>query len=90
MPTATWKLQDAKARFSEVVRRAKSEGPQHVTVHGRDTVVIMSSEEFVGLNGARAEKRTGAALVEALSQLRGLQVERESVLSPVRPDVTFE
>jgi hypothetical protein len=31
-----WLLQDAKARFSELVRKVRSEGPQHVTVHGRD------------------------------------------------------
>ncbi len=30
-----WQLQDAKAHFSEVVRRAQNSGPQHVTVHGR-------------------------------------------------------
>jgi len=41
-----WKLQDAKARFSEVVRRAQSEGPQRVTVRGRDAVVVISAEEF--------------------------------------------
>jgi prevent-host-death family protein len=34
-------LQDAKARFSELVRRVRSEGPQQVTVHGRDEVVII-------------------------------------------------
>jgi prevent-host-death family protein len=39
-------LQDAKARFSELVRRVRSEGPQHVTVHGRDAVVVISAEEF--------------------------------------------
>jgi len=36
-----WLLQDAKARFSELVRKVRSEGPQHVTVHGRDEVVII-------------------------------------------------
>jgi len=41
-----WKLEDAKARFSEVVRRARSEGPQRVTVRGRDAVVVISAEEF--------------------------------------------
>ncbi|MGZ9115857.1 MAG: type II toxin-antitoxin system Phd/YefM family antitoxin, partial [Methylocystis sp.] len=41
-----WVLQDAKARFSELVRRVRSEGPQHVTVHGRDAVVVVSAEEF--------------------------------------------
>lgn len=41
-----WKLEDAKARFSEVVRNARSEGPQRVSVRGRDAVVIVSAEEF--------------------------------------------
>ena len=41
-----WPLQDAKARFSELVRRVRSEGPQHVTVHGREEVVVISSEDF--------------------------------------------
>jgi len=44
-------LQDAKARFSELVRRVRSEGPQHVTVHGRDEVVVISAEEFRRLKG---------------------------------------
>lgn len=33
---ADWKLEDAKARFSEVVRRARSEGPQRVSVRGKE------------------------------------------------------
>ena len=41
-----WKLEDAKARFSEVVRRAKSEGPQRVSVRGRDAVVVVAVDEF--------------------------------------------
>jgi antitoxin Phd len=41
-----WKLEDAKARFSEVVRLARSEGPQRVSVRGRDAVVVMSVEEL--------------------------------------------
>jgi antitoxin Phd len=45
-PAGGWKLEDAKARFSEVVRRARSEGPQRVTVHGRDAVVVISVEEL--------------------------------------------
>jgi antitoxin Phd len=42
----SWKLEDAKARFSEVVRRAQSEGPQRVTVRGKDAVVVISAEEL--------------------------------------------
>ncbi len=41
-----WRLEDAKARFSEVVRRARSEGPQRVTVRGRDAVVVIAADEF--------------------------------------------
>ncbi|WP_442578624.1 type II toxin-antitoxin system prevent-host-death family antitoxin [Mesorhizobium sp. ASY16-5R] len=57
-----WALQDAKARFSELVRLAHSEGPQHVTVHGRQEVVVIAAEEFYRLKGAP----TGAALIAAM------------------------
>jgi prevent-host-death family protein len=42
----TWLLQDAKARFSEVVNLCLKEGPQTVTRHGRNTVVVVSFEEY--------------------------------------------
>jgi len=41
-----WQLQEAKARFSELVRRAKSQGPQDITLHGRRVAVLLSGEEF--------------------------------------------
>jgi len=44
--SAAWKLEDAKARFSEVVRRARTEGPQHVTVRGQEAVVVIAVEEL--------------------------------------------
>ena len=43
-----WKVQDAKARFSEVVDRALHDGPQVVTRHGENTVVIVAYREFIG------------------------------------------
>jgi prevent-host-death family protein len=55
-----WPLQDAKARFSELVRRAHSDGPQRVTLHGRDAVVVVDAEEFDRMQGAR----TGELLIE--------------------------
>jgi len=57
-----WLLQDAKARFSELVRKVRSEGPQHVTVHGRDEVVVIAAEEFRRLKG----DPSGKALIEAM------------------------
>jgi len=44
----SWKLQDAKARFSEVVERALRDGPQIVTRHGERAVVIVAYRDFVG------------------------------------------
>jgi len=41
-----WKLEDAKAKFSEVVRRAHAEGPQRVTCRGKDSVVVIAVEEL--------------------------------------------
>lgn len=77
-----WVLQDAKARFSELVRRVRSEGPQHVTVHGRDAVVVVSAEEYRRLEGGR----TGAALIAAMqaSPSRDMELEPRRDAMPVR------
>ena len=77
-----WALQDAKARFSELVRLARSEGPQHVTVHGRDEVVVVAADEFRRLLG----ERTGRALIDALqaSPCRDLDIEPRRARMRVR------
>ena len=72
----TWKLEDAKAKFSEVVRRARDEGPQRVTYRGRDAVVVIAVDEFKSLLPAEATRQS---LVEFLrsTALGGLDVRRE-------------
>ena len=77
-----WLLQDAKARFSELVRKVRSEGPQHVTVHGRDEVVVIAAEEFRRLKGSA----TGQALIEAMqaSPHRNIDIEPKRGPMPVR------
>jgi len=77
-----WLLQDAKARFSELVRRVRSEGPQHVTVHGRDEVVVVSAEEFHQLKG----DRSGDAFIAAMqaSPYRDIDIEPQRTPMPVR------
>jgi prevent-host-death family protein len=50
----TWQLQDAKNRFSEVVDRALTEGPQTVTRRGREAVVVVSVDDYRRLTGARS------------------------------------
>jgi antitoxin Phd len=42
----TWKLQDAKARFSQIVEDALKIGPQYVTRRGKKAVVVISTDEF--------------------------------------------
>ena len=49
-----WQLQEAKARLSEVVRRAVDEGPQHVNVRGEPAVVILSEQEYRQLTSQRS------------------------------------
>lgn len=47
----TWQIQLAKARFSELFRLARTEGPQRITRQGRDAVVLISEEQFARLVG---------------------------------------
>jgi prevent-host-death family protein len=77
-----WLLQEAKARFSELVRRVRAEGPQLVTVHGREAVVLISVEEFHRLKGTP----TGKALVDVMqaSPLRDIDIEPWRGPLPVR------
>ena len=42
----SWQLQDAKARLSEVIRRAADEGPQHITVRGEPSCVVLSEKDY--------------------------------------------
>ena len=48
-----WQLQDAKNRLSELVRKAREEGPQVITLRCRDAVVVVSSNEFGRLSRPR-------------------------------------
>ena len=82
MRAGQWQLQEAKARFSEVVRRAKEEGPQHVTVHGREEVVIIAADDFRRLAG----DRSGKALVDAMRTApgRSTAIEPRRLRMPVR------
>ena len=64
-----WKLEEAKNRFSELVRRARQEGPQVVTKHGREAVVVMDVEEYRSLTdtaGGLADFLSASPLGEAV------------------------
>ena len=77
-----WKLGEAKAKFSEVVRLAAAGQPQRVTVHGKDVVVIVAVDEFENLQA----REKSASLHELLSQspLNRIEFGDDSIRSPVR------
>jgi prevent-host-death family protein len=77
--TGHWLLQDAKARFSELLRPVRSEGPQHVTVHGRDEVVVISAEEFHRLKG----NLTSEALIAAMQASPHRDIDLEPRRTPM-------
>jgi prevent-host-death family protein len=58
----TWQLQNAKARFSELVKHAASDGPQEITVHGHPVAVVVSHDMFDRLS------RQHSSLVDFMRQ----------------------
>jgi prevent-host-death family protein len=42
----SWQMQEAKAHMSELVKRAQSQGPQEITMHGKSVAVVVSREAF--------------------------------------------
>lgn len=77
---AKWQLQEAKARFSEVVKSSREEGPQEITVHGRAAAVLLSKADYDRLVGPKPN------LVDFLqaSPLRGLRLDLPRDRSPAR------
>jgi len=68
----TWQLQKAKNRFSEVVDRALSEGPQTITRHGRPAVVIVAAEQY-----ARETQKEKLSTVLRECPVKGWKITRD-------------
>jgi prevent-host-death family protein len=75
-PARSWQLQQAKARFSELFRRAQAEGPQYVTRQGKDAVVVLTAKEFERLAG-RARQPRDLVRFFAESPLAGIELDLE-------------
>jgi len=76
----SWTVAEAKAKFSELIDRARSQGPQTVTRKGRSAVVVVSVEEW-----ERKTRRTGnLAEFFAASPLRGAKLKVERVRRGLR------
>ena len=75
-PKGRWQLQTAKARFSELFRRARSEGPQLITRRDKEGVVMISDEQYHRLI---AKLRQPKSLVQFFRQspLFGVELDLE-------------
>ena len=83
-PRTTWRLEEAKARFSEVVRRARDQGPQYVTVRGKQAVAVIDAAELERLLPASPEVVPLVQFLEGL-HLEGLDLTRERDLGRDAP-----
>lgn len=77
-----WKLEDAKARFSELIRLAREQAPQRITVYGEDAVVVLSAAEYARL--APAVEQPSLHTLLSRSPLKDLDFDHTGVRSPVR------
>ncbi len=75
-----WPLQDAKARFSEVVKRAGREGPQRITVRGEPAAVVVSETDYARLAG----RKVSLAAFLAASPLAGVDLDLTRDKTPTR------
>ncbi len=57
-PPKAWQLQTAKARFSELFRLARTEGPQLITRQGKEGVVMLPVEQFERLTGVSGQPKS--------------------------------
>lgn len=71
-----WQLQTAKARFSELFRRARNEGPQYVTRSGKEAVVVLPVEQYEKLT-SRPHRTKGLVEFFRDSPLIGMNIDFE-------------
>ena len=78
-----WQLQIAKARFSEVFRRARSEGPQRITRQGKEGVIMIAEEHFDQLAGKSHQPKSLVQFFRE-SPMVGVDLDLERVRDPGR------
>jgi prevent-host-death family protein len=77
---SSWQLQEAKARLSEVVKKAAQEGPQHITLHGVPAAVVLSEADY------RRLKKRPSRFIDFVrgSPLKGVELDLTRDRSPPR------
>ena len=77
----SWQLQEAKNRLSEVVKAAEHEGPQVITVRGKDTAVVLSMQDYQRFESLREPLGTYLARTAP----RGIELEINRSIDVDRP-----
>ena len=72
----TWTLAEAKNQLPQVVRRAVEDGPQTISVRGRETAVVVAKDEYDRLNPAK-EARDFKAFLLSIPSLDGIDLGRD-------------
>jgi len=75
-----WQLQEAKAKFSEVVKLANQEGPQEITMRGQPTAILISLKDFEKIKN----KKPSLVSFMRSSPLAGVDLNLERDKSPAR------
>jgi prevent-host-death family protein len=75
-----WQMQEAKAKLSELVKRAQTDGPQDITLHGESVAVVLSRETFERLTSPKVSL-VDFMRASPLYDLDDLVFEREDSLS---------
>lgn len=75
-----WKLAEAKNKFSEVFQRALTEGPQEITRHGKERVVVVAAEAYENLQERPSRKPFIDFLLECPVPLHELDLQRDQSL----------
>jgi antitoxin Phd len=78
MADGTWSLAEAEAKFGEVVERARTHGPQHLTSNGKDAAVVLSAEEYDRLREAAEPSRESVIDTLFDPDIRGLLTNEEA------------
>jgi prevent-host-death family protein len=86
--STSWQLQEAKQKFSEMVRRTLEDGPQMVTRHGQEVVVMISGEEYRRLTEVTEDRPDFKEFLMGAPDFGELEINRDkSLLREARLDV---
>ena len=71
----TWQLHEAKAHLSEVIRLSIQQGPQMLTIRGKEEAVLISKKEYERLIGSKPN------LFDFMNQspLKGLDIDLKRI-----------